>query len=754
MAQKRFGPTLAAGTAVIEGETDKPITPATLGVTVMTGIMEKGPTDRLFRAANRTEFLKQAGSYSSDSQLPNAAFDFYNFSTGAGELWLSRITDGTGKLASASLKSRLTPHGEVLKIESKNVGRWGGKAQCIVADYVGVTQTTFDTGKTMLKNEFKDATLTLSAVVNKSYKVISNDVAGVLTLASDVTLVTDISGSGDLLYKLELTNGEKKVGVLIKNGLENPTTEFGMEIYLDGVFQREYPNLSMEPNSTRYVEQVINDDGSNTWITVTDLNTGSVVAGTRPANFHGVSTGLTATVLTADIHEASTSAAGDTVGVVGALTLGSDVKKDTLTLTVTNDATPTAAVFSVVSSVQGALAALTEGVAYTTNKYLADFTLTNSGGDNYANGDVVTITFDPFPNLAGATLVPDSVNDRRSKFAIASNTANTITVKVGNDMTTVAAISDEYIVEYASQLGGGYDGVEDVADATYIAAYDTGTSYINQLFGKKKGLVKLSTPGITSTLVQKAGKDYAEAKNYMYRAEIPANVTTDDGAEAYVNDTIGKSNYAKFHFPSYAYVSNPLGAGRILQTMSGAFLGREAKVAKDFAGFHKAAGGEDVTLPHIVDLPTGERALDEELLNPNGINVVKKLDGNYVMWGDRLPAVDSAFKFAHTRETLSHWENIFRESFNYIIFSIPNAEQRELLKASFRAFFSLEFTKSAIIGRNLDDAVLIKIDDENNPPAAVAAGDTNAEIRPRIVGVTERFVITMTPAGIFEDFSA
>ena len=41
MTTRRFGPTLGAGVVVVESESDKPITPARLGVTVMTGIFRK-----------------------------------------------------------------------------------------------------------------------------------------------------------------------------------------------------------------------------------------------------------------------------------------------------------------------------------------------------------------------------------------------------------------------------------------------------------------------------------------------------------------------------------------------------------------------------------------------------------------------------------------------------------------------------------------------------------------------------------------
>ena len=109
--------------------------------------------------------------------------------------------------------------------------------------------------------------------------------------------------------------------------------------------------------------------------------------------------------------------------------------------------------------------------------------------------------------------------------------------------------------------------------------------------------MKLATPGVTSTLVQKAGLSYAEARNYQYRVEIPANIVDESGAEAYINETIGRNDFGKTSFPSYAFVDDPLSEGLKLVTLTGVIHGREALVAKNYDGYHKVAAGIDVTLP-------------------------------------------------------------------------------------------------------------------------------------------------------------
>ena len=758
MAQRRFGPTQGAGVAVIEKDAEKPIEPATLGVTAYFGIMERGPTDKLFLASKKTDYLARAGSYIPESLLPDAAFDFYSLGQGAGELWLKRITDGTERKSEFILKNRRFPHGEILKIIADNGGRWAGKANVIVDDYTAVTQTTLSTGKTLLKNEFKGALLRLAAVPGKSYKVLSNTTAGVFTFASDTTLVTDINGSVNLLYSIELTNDGKEVSVLVKEGELEPTTEFGLEVYDNGVLVKNYPDLSMDPDSPRYVVKTINDDGGNFWIKVQDLNTGSITADIRPANFHGKVKTVSALNLTADIHELLKVliATATVVPTTTAVTYGGSIKKDRLVLTCLTPGP--AATFSVVSDLQGALPTLTEGTPYVINEYSLNFTLGHTGAGEYTAGDIVHLYTDPFPvnGFAGFTVIPDYINNRRTKFVIASNTASSITVKAGSDMTTVAAVADEFLVQFPQGLRKGYDGIEDVVDSTYTLAMDPGTTQLKSLFGKNKGLVKVAAPGVTSTAVQKAGLALAEAMNYQYRVEIPSNIVTEQTAEEYINSTIGRNDFGKVHFPSYAFVTNPLGAGNKLVSLTGAIHGREAKIARDFQGYHKVAGGIDVTLPNVIKLPVGleDKVLNEEFLNPVGINVIKFYKGNAILWGARTIAIDPAFKFVQHREQLSYYENIFRENFDYIIFAINDTAAQERLKASFIAFFQPEFAKGAIRGNTFDDAVRIKIDDENNTDLTRAAGDLNAEVTVRLADTVERFIITIGKAGIFENLAA
>jgi phage tail sheath protein FI len=267
--------------------------------------------------------------------------------------------------------------------------------------------------------------------------------------------------------------------------------------------------------------------------------------------------------------------------------------------------------------------------------------------------------------------------------------------------------------------------------------------------------VKFATPGVTSTAVQKAGVAYAEAKNHQYRYEAPSNVTTEQAVLTLVNDTLGRSDYAVMAWPSYGYVPDPDPAfareGRLkLIPSTGMIHGREARIAADYDGYHKAEAGVDAVLARLLKIPTGDSRLNEELLNPAGIAVIKKKQGNFVIWGDRTLHRDPAWRFKHQREQMSYYEQVLEESFDFIIFAINDTVSDKLAETALITFFQPEFVKRAIRGKTFKDAAIIKVDSELNTDATRANGDKFAQVSLRLADTVERFIIKIGKQGVFE----
>jgi len=760
MALRSFGPTRGAGVRIEEQEGDKTITPAALGWCGYAGIFERGPVGKLVVCPTKSDFLKKMGSYVSDSLVPDAALDYYNLANGAGGLLLVRVTDGNETQASYTLYARnpngLTPMGT---LKAANGGRWGGKAKIFAAELDSdsdLSETTLQVGSDNASDfktdEWKGGYVELSAVPNKRYQIVGNSDDGLIEVAADQTMLTDFGESVDLLYYLVLENEGQALAVKVDDGEENPDSEFSLEIFLNGASVKKWGNLSTDPDDARYWVNVINDDGDNDWVVAEDLWTGAHTPAVRPANYYGKIASVTETVLTSTIHNfvISSPNGGNPTMALGTTT--DEMVPQTITITMTSATTGDA-----VSDKFGDLGEVTLGEEFGPDiKWAPPFTIT-AGGTALSSDDVLTIEFFPLETgkLVGGLLYPDKVNAKRKFYRIVSNTHKTITVASGIDLTADAESSDEFMVSAPIEMKGGRDGNSEIVDANYEQAWDTESSPFNDVAGMNLGLIKFATPGIASTAVQKAGVAYASAKNHQYRSEIPSNVTTEIGALSYVNDTLGRSDYQKVNFPSYGDVPHPDPASARegkLKTISltGMIHGREARIAADYDGYHKAQAGVEATLPRLLRLPTGDRKLNEELLNPAGINVIKKSRGNFILWGDRTTHLDPTWKFAHQREQMSYYEHVLLENFDWIIFTINDAISDKQAETALIQFFMPEWSKRALRGASFQEACVIKVDDELNTNAVRANGDKIASISLRLADTTERFIIRVGKMGVFE----
>ncbi len=760
MAIRRFGPTRGAGVVIIETEGQKQIEPSALGWVGYAGMFEKGEPGRLYICSGPKDFEKKLGARIADSEAAHCAFDYFQVANGAGGILAVCVTDGTEEEAERTLLSRrLDDEGYIPMgtVKAKSGGRWAGKEATYTGEITGapdLTDTTVATGiLTWAEDRWKGGWLETEEAPNKRYPIISSSAAGVITVAGDQTVLTDWTAGGatELRYYLyHERDTEAEVFVLIGDGEDNPTTEFSMEVYEDGALVRKYPNLNTDPTSGNYWVELINQDSANEWIEVSGSWTGAHVPDVRPADYYRSIAVVTDQTIDLDITTFRITAPislGDPTFALGALT-GKE-EEQTITITMVDPTTGNA-----VSDKYGALGLVTLGVAFApNNKWTPAFTVT-AGGTPLVAADVLRIEFKPLvaDALVGGYVYPRKQADRTLNYRIVANDQDSVTVQNGIDLSAVVAGTDECMLVAPLWLTDGEDGYAGVNDAAYQAqAWDVDDSPFNQIAEKNLGLIKFATPNVTSTAVTKAGGAYAYAKNGQYRLEFPSATLTEPAALTHVNDTIGRNDAMVGAFPSAAYVPDPEGgAVNILRSLTGLIHGREAAMARAYDGYHKAAAGLEATLPPVVKLPAVPEIINEELLNPAGIQVIIKKRGNWVIWGDRTMALDTNWRWKHQREQMSHYERALEENFDWIIFAINDSENDRMALTAIRAYFKPEYAKRAIRGKTFDDAAIIKVDAENNTDATRAAGDQFADISLRLADTVERFIIRTSKQGIFE----
>lgn len=822
MADRIFGPIRGAGTQVRERQPERNIVPGQLGSTVIIGVFERGAEEDITICPSKKSFLRKMGglldtadfnaSAFSSLEAPLASQHFWDHSDGAGFMTCLRVVprtagasdDHTPDNSYLTVFNRETSPIYLGKLIAKNGGRWGGQREQYFGSISGTPATDFDPVNTvqfenvsagdMKQDEWKGATLSFGGMSN-TYVVVSNDESGLFTFAADVDFDADWTAAGppvDLTVEvlrdnLNYRGQEKVLTAQFKNGALDPVGRFGLQIAVDGTTLLDYEELSMDTDSPYYWLDVVNNDPNNDLITVQDDFTGNRLAATsRPANRYGESSALTTEVLTiADpVVSNINSPVGSWVPGYTFTSWGADVVPMKLVVEVT-DATIGAEELTVtlvgpdgVSDIGNRSYVYTDdlstGIACAMDKYGISFTITTGSGAATL-ADTFDIWLRPMyvNELVGGRVNPKTDASTVRTYPIVSNTRTTISIAAVNDLTDGgnAAAGDEYSIEWPERFGAGFDGyVAGMTTADYEALLDSDTSPLKKLKTMNQGLVKVLIPGIAkpseAVALQQVCRDMCLSYNWQYRVELPDEYEDSQDMLDWVNNTMGRLDLSCVFVPTYMYIRDPLAdsgsdAREVLVSTQGMQLGREAMVARQYDGYHKAAAGTDVTLPLVIRAPILGRAddpqrLNEELLNPAGLNAYRWTTGGntIIAWGDRSLDNTTVYRWKHKREQLSHYENVLIENFDWAIFAINDPIADADILAAMHTYFLEEFRKRAIRGDGFvggrNPAAIIKMDEENNTDATRGQGDQNIEISLRLADTVERLKIVIGAMGLTE----
>lgn len=810
MADRIFGPIRGAGTQVREKEPEKTIVPGPLGSTVLVGVFERGKENDITIVPGKRALIRRMGGMLDPADFNACAFasleasmaaqQFWDHSQGGGILANLRIVPQTNNVTNDDRPDRakllVFNREDAPKylgyLLANNGGRWAGQREIFLGEVTGVPGTDFPNpnqlqldglvAKDFKRDEWKGATCRVHGITTKTYEIVSNSSDGLLTFAADVDLPTDWAAAGppvDLDVTIERDNlnargQEKYLSVEFKDGTLDPVGFFGMQVRVDGEVLIDWENLSMDTNSPYYWQSVVNDDPNNDLVEVVDEWTGSrMVETARPANRYGLSKALTVQQLTiADPDIALVSTTVDWVPTLTWTTWGSKVVPQRLKVEVTDDLTDA---IKVTTDIGNREYTGTLGVSLVTgDDYIGTFTA-GAGTGTITTGDYFYVYLRPLyeSELVGGQVNPNTASAAPRLFSIVSNTRTTVTIAATQDLTAagVNAAGDAYLLRWPERFGQGYDGyIAGMTSADFEGYLEYASSPLKKLKTMNWGLVKAAIPGIAKPSpaldLQKKLRELCTAYNWMHRVEVPDEYLAEEDVLDWVNNSLGRLDLSVVYFPSFGYIRDPFAASgsearEVLVSLTGMQLGREAMIATQNEGYHKATAGVGVTLPLVLRMPVLGRPdrpvrLNEELLNPAGINAYRWASGGSVIiaWGDRSLDSTTAMRWKHKREQLSYYENIMLENFDWNIFEINDPEQDAKVKASVHDFFLPEYRKRAIRGTSFvggrNPALIVKMDAENNTDATRAQGNQNCEISLRLADVVERLQFTIGVIGLTE----
>ena len=207
----------------------------------------------------------------------------------------------------------------------------------------------------------------------------------------------------------------------------------------------------------------------------------------------------------------------------------------------------------------------------------------------------------------------------------------------------------------------------------------------------------------------------------------------------------GRTDYAAWYFP-WIKVFDPVAEkyagipdGLVAMPPSGHIAGVYARVDNE-RGVHKAPANE--TIRGALDVTQRLSKAHQDGLNPKGVNCIRLLNDNILIWGARTVGGDANadLKYINVRRTLLFLRQSIDLGTQWVVFEPNSPALWQRITRSVTAFLMNVWRSGALFGDTPAQAFYVKCDKETNPQSSIDAGQVVTEIGVAIVRPAE-FVI-------------
>ena len=266
---------------------------------------------------------------------------------------------------------------------------------------------------------------------------------------------------------------------------------------------------------------------------------------------------------------------------------------------------------------------------------------------------------------------------------------------------------DDYVGDASDRTGFG--GLETIDTVTMVSVPDLMAAY-------QQG--NLDLEGVQA--VQLAMIAHCELMgDRMAILDPPPNLNPQQIREWRVDKAGYDSKYATLYWP-WIKVADPASGQNVFVPPSGHMAGVWARTDST-RGVHKAPANE--TVRGAVTLECACTRTEQELLNPEGINVVKSFPGRGIrVWGARTLSSDPEWRYLNVRRLFNYLEKSILNGTDWAVFEPNDWLLWGALKRNIGAFLTMSWRAGALFGLTPEQAFFVKCDEETNPPEAIDAG--------------------------------
>jgi phage tail sheath protein FI len=210
-------------------------------------------------------------------------------------------------------------------------------------------------------------------------------------------------------------------------------------------------------------------------------------------------------------------------------------------------------------------------------------------------------------------------------------------------------------------------------------------------------------------------------------------------------DMPARTNYAAWYFP-WIRVFDPVAQkyagvpeGIVDVPPSGHIAGVYARVDNE-RGVHKAPANENIR--GALDVTQRLSKAHQDGLNPKGVNCIRVLNDNVLVWGARTIGGDANtdLKYINVRRTLLFLRKSIDQGTQWVVFEPNSPALWQRISRTVTAFLTNVWRSGALFGDTPQQAFYVKCDKETNPQSSIDNGQVVTEIGVAIVRPAE-FVI-------------
>lgn len=247
-------------------------------------------------------------------------------------------------------------------------------------------------------------------------------------------------------------------------------------------------------------------------------------------------------------------------------------------------------------------------------------------------------------------------------------------------------------------------------------------------FEKIDEIAVIAAPGKTDPATHSALISHCEKQDgIFYRVAILDGIATASEVTTAKITQTNNSQYAALYFP-WLKVADPKNPKSLIDAPpSGHIAGIYARVDND-RGVHKAPANEAIRgalgVSQLLSKP------QQDGLNPDGINCIRILNGNILVWGARTIGGDknADLKYINVRRTLLFLRKSIDQSTQWVVFEPNTPALWQKIIRNVSAFLTTVWRSGALFGNTPEEAFYVRCDEVTNPPEAREKGAVVTEI--------------------------